>query len=212
MKRKCIALVLVMVITFLFGSLKTADAALSIAYYGSGNYVGTVQYTPVDGLRFYVDYYAISTFGSGPFASGFDWNGDYQANVAAIAQYPASATSYSNYFVISTDSALLPSVYADTLYYDSYGNCLNAEMAEPMDSSGIYRCRINLNPNDVFDNSAEVQRTVVHEIGHVFLLKHPTGTYTSSVMYQGNIGDLEGRVAATVTTSDRNNIIEKWGR
>lgn len=214
MKKKCMALILVISLVFL-GQTNTANARNDYYdYYGSGNYASSAPYTPVNGLRFYVDYYAISEFGSGPFTSGFDWNGDYQANVAAIAQYPASASSYPDYFTISVDSLLLGDTYGITLFYDSNGNYIDEHLVVPMDTSGIYRCRINLNVFEAFDEDyAEARRTIVHEIGHVFLLKHPsTVQYFASVMIPGSIGAQDGRVTATVTSTDRDNLEDKWGR
>ncbi len=210
LKRKRVALILVIVFS-LFGRSSIANASLTYSYYGTGSYVSSAPVTPTSGLGFYVDYSAITVFNSGPFASAFDWNGDYRASVTAVAQYPVSATAYPNYFVISGVTTLQDDVFGDTLYYNSSGSLLNVSMEEPMDSSSIYRCRIALNAaDDVFDEEEQLEKTIIHEVGHVLLLKHPTSPYVHSVMHQGNPnGSL---ISATVTTSDRNNIVAKWGR
>ena len=211
MKKKCMALLLVISLVLLMQT-KTAYA-YDPDYYGSGNYASSAPYTPISGLRFYADYYAINEFDSGLLTAGFDWNGDYQANVAAIAQYPAPASAYPNYFTITVENMLLRSTYGNTLFYDSNGNLINAQTNNPMNASGIYRCQINLNVASSFPNNVEKRRTIVHETGHVFLLVHPADSYISSVMHQGHVGDLPNHnVTATVTDNDKRNLKIKWGR
>lgn len=192
-----------------FGCSCSAYGYVTYPYYGSGDYVSSAVVSPISGLDFYVDYSAISTFGSSSFSSAFDWNGNYQARVDSVVQYPVSATAYPSNFLISGSSTLQDDVFGNTLYYDSYGNLLNDYMFEPMNSSSIYRCQIELNVNDVFVNSMHLKKTIIHEIGHVLLLKHPTSQYIHSVMQQGiPNGSL---ISSTVTSNDRDNVAEKWG-
>jgi len=101
-----------------------------------------------------------------------------------------------------------------TLFYDSNGDYINEQLVNPLNTSGISQCRINLNTLEAFNHDyAEVRRTIIHEIGHVFLLKHPsTVLYFDSVMIPGLIGEHYGNATATVTTTDRDNLEEKWGR
>lgn len=206
----CLILVLLMSITL---SVDKVEAAITNAYYGSGNYVSSAPVKPT-GLKFYVDYSAISTYGSSPFSSIFNWNGNYNANVAAVAQYPASASAYPTYFAINTDSSMLSYVKGETFYFNSAGNCINGTVTYPMDQSNIYKCRISLNSDkSVFNvnnsfSTTYLQKVIIHEVGHVFLLKHPSNNYFSSVMHQGAPS---GQIAANVTNDDRNNLIEKWG-
>ncbi len=189
----------------------TSNAA--VWYYASGNYVSSAPIKPSTGLKFYVDYSAITIYGSGSFTVGFDWNGNYKGNVAAIAQYPASASAFPGYFPISADSTMPLHVRGETFYYNSSGTLIGGTF--PMDSTSIYKCSIRLNSNPtVFNDSTGtfslmyLEKVIRHEIGHVLLLKHPSTLYFPSVMHQG---EPKNYISATITTDDRNNIIAKWG-
>ncbi len=182
-------------------------------YYATGNYVSSAPVNPTTGLDFYVDYSAITTYGSGVFTKAFDWNGSYIGNVNTIAQYPASPSSFPGYFLITTDSTLSLYTCAQTFYYTSSGTLIGGTY--PMDSTSIYKSRISFNSNQsVFNvngsfNTTYLEKVVRHEVGHVFLLKHPTNLYFSSVMHQEAPNGTT--ISATITTDDRNNIIAKWG-
>jgi hypothetical protein len=193
--------------------LSPATSHAAIWYYSSGNYMSSAPIKPTTGLNFYVDYSAITTYGSGAFTVAFDWNGNYLGNVAAIAQYPASASTFPGYFPISADSTLPLYVRGQTFYYYANGSIIGGTC--PMDSTSIYRSSIRLNSNpSVFSNiygtfnEAYLEKVIRHEIGHVFLLKHPSTLYFSSVMHEG---EPSGFISATVTTDDRSNIQAKWG-
>lgn len=202
---------LLMVMTFIMFEPKTAEARITNSYYGAGNYVTSANIKPT-GLKFYVDYSAISAYGSSPFTAAFDWNGNYSANVAAIAQYPASASAYSTYFLIEADTTMLDYVRGETFYFDSSGNCINDKVTYPMDYS-IYKCKIAINGNKTAFNvdgsfsNGYLKKVITHEVGHVFLLKHPSNKYFSSIMHEGAPN---AQVSSTVTTDDRNNLIAKW--
>lgn len=202
-------LILFVAILVMIGNTDVAKASVQYPYYGSGSYVSSATNKPTSGLNFYVDYSAISAFGSGPFSSAFDWNYNYQASVDSIIQYPASATAYPTYFPISGSNSLADDIFGNTLYYNSSGSLINGSMLEPMNSLNIYRCRIELNVNGMFANSTHLEKTIIHEVGHVLLLKHPTSQYLHSVMHKGiPNGSL---ISSTVTSGDRENIAEKWG-
>ncbi|HEX7056584.1 MAG TPA: hypothetical protein VF260_05235 [Bacilli bacterium] len=196
----------------LIASFPLSSYAAGNWYYGSGNYVSSAPVKPTTGLKFYVDYSAITTYGSGAFTAAFDWNGDYKGNVAAVAMYPASSSSYPGYFLISTKTMLI-TTKGETFYYTSSGTLISDTY--PMDSTSIYKCEIRLNSdksafnvNGSFD-STYLKKTIRHEVGHVFLLKHPSNFYFSSVMHQGvPNGSI---IAETITYDDKDNIIAKWG-
>ena len=180
-------------------------------YYGSGNYVSSAPVKPT-GLKFYVDGTAITTYGSSAFSVIFDWNGSYKGHVSAVAQYPDSASAYPDYFPVNTDSNMLITIQGQTHYYKSNGDEIT--ITYPMDSTSIYRCKICLNSNKSAFNvsgsysSNYLKKVIRHEVGHVFLLKHPSNLYFSSVMHTGAP---DGSIhSATITTDDRNNIIAKW--
>lgn len=212
MKKKGFFILVITMPLIIFSN--TSQAALIHSYYGTGSYQSIAPITPTSGLKFYVDYSAISLYGSNAFTAAFDWNGDYIANVAAVAQYPASVSAYPTYFTISTDAALDDYTRGETMYYSSSSNADRIVMTYPMDSSSIYKCRIVLNPNKSTFNvngtfsTTFLEKVIRHEVGHVFLLKHPSNQYFTSVMHQNAPS---GPISATVTTDDRNNIIEKWG-
>ncbi len=204
---KCLTLFLVILITLLpINALATGNW-----YYGSGNYVTSAPIKPTN-LSFYVHYSAISAYGSSPFSVAFDWNGSYEGQVSAVAQYPASESSYPDYFTINTAS-MSPYTQGETFYFTSSGTQINDTF--PMDSSSIYKCRISLNSNSSAFNvggsfsSAYLAKVIRHEIGHVFLLKHPSNLYFSSVMHQGAPNG--STISETITSDDRDNIITKWG-
>ena len=189
--------------------------AVQVAYYGSGNYIYNAPVEPLTGLKFYVDYSAISKYGSSPFSSIFNWNGNYAAHVASIAQYPASWSSYPSYFVIQLSPLLLDGILGDTYFYNASGTCINPYYTFPMDQTGLYKCSVGLNSNESsfykagFTFSECLNKTIQHEVGHIFLLKHPTTLYQSSVMNQ----DLPNGswISTTVTNLDRENMAQKWG-
>ena len=55
-----------------------------------------------------------------------------------------------------------------------------------------------------------VKKTLQHEVGHVFLLKHPGSVYSAhSVMQQGTPNS--STISPNVTSSDHSNIASKWG-
>lgn len=130
-------------------------------YYGSGSYVSSAPIKPTTGLKFYVDYSAITTYGSSAFTSAFEWNGDYRGNVAAVAQYPASVSSFPDYFLISTDNTLPYYVRGKTYYYKANGATLGGTY--PMDSTSIYSCSIGLNSSPSAFNSI-----YVHLVQHIW--------------------------------------------
>ena len=188
--------------------------AAGTSYYGTGEYAGSAPVKPTTGLNFYVDYSAISTYGSNPFTAAFDWNGNYTASVGSIAQYPASASSYSTYFLINADPNMLSYVRGETFYYDSSGSCINGTVTYPMDQQNIYKCKISINKNtsafmvnNAFSDTY-LRKVITHEVGHVFLLKHPSNNYCSSIMHQGVPN---AQISSSVTSEDRNNLRTKWG-
>jgi hypothetical protein len=180
-------------------------------YYASGNYVSSAPVKPT-GLKFYVDYSAITTYGSNPFTVAFDWNGSYNGHVSAVAQYPAPSSEYPDHFRINTSGSLPTGAVGQTFYYTSSGALIGGTY--PMDSTSIYKCKISLNSDTSAFNvngsfsSTYLKKVIRHEIGHVFLLKHPSYLYFSSVMHQGAPASY---ISSTVTTDDRNNIKAKWG-
>lgn len=208
MKRKiCCALLLFMLIFSFPTNVYAANW-----YYAIGNYVSSAPIKPTTGLKFYVDYSAITTYGSGAFTAAFDWNGSYAGNVNAIAQYPASS-SFPGYFLINTNSSLGSNICAQTFYYTSSGTLIGGTY--PMDSTSIYNSSISINSdqsvfyvNGSFSTSY-LEKVVRHEVGHVFLLKHPSNLYFSSIMHQGAPNG--STISATITPDDRNNILTKWG-
>lgn len=205
------------ILSLLLAMLPATEAYASIAtvYYGSGNYVSTAPITPTDGLGFYVDYTAITKYGSNPFSVAFDWNGDYTPRVAAVAQYPLSATAYPTYFPIYVDAALDIGVTGETFFYDSQGRCINDYEELPQDENNIFRCSIGLTTDDdLFINqyvskTVYLKKVIAHEIGHVFLLKHPT-MITNSIMNQG-VPRKNPYITESITSTDKANIEEKWG-
>jgi len=209
MKRKISGFLMLCIMIMLF----PMKANAANWYYAAGNYVNSAPVKPTTGLKFYVDYSAIITYGSGAFTAAFDWNGSYIGNVSTVAQYPASPTEFPGYFLINTDSSLSMYTCAQTFYYTSSGILIGG--TDPMASTSIYKCRISFNCNQsVFNvngsfNSTYLEKVVRHEVGHVFLLKHPTNTYFGSVMHQDAPNG--STISATVTMDDRNNIIAKWG-
>lgn len=185
---------------------------LSGADYGKGGYVLSAPVQPTTGLKFYVDYSAISKYGSSPFINAaFNWNGDYKAYVSQVVVYPASRPA--EHFVIEAG----PMTYnhpGETYFYTINGDLIDSNTA--MDSNLIYRCSIRINSNSsVFDNpnvsnQTYLIKTIRHEIGHVFLLKHPTLPYRY-IMHSG-APTSSGSVSDEVTTMDRQNLISKWGQ
>lgn len=199
-KRICVSLLLVMLLMIPASYSSAAD-------YGSGNYVSSAPVKPTTGLKFYMDYTAITTYGSGPFVTAaFDWNGNYQAHVAQVSMYPASQPT--DYFVINAGT-MEYNHPGETFYYMQSGRLIDT--SQPMDSLSIYRCsiRINSDPSVFYNDQTYLEKVIRHEIGHVFLLKHPTLPYYS-VMNQGVPNS--SSVSATVTVMDRNNLIQKWGQ
>lgn len=202
-KRKYVILLLIMQL-MIFTFLTAAD-------YGSGNYISSAPVKPTTGLKFYVDYSAITTYGSSPFTTAaYDWNGNYKANVAQVVMYPASQPT--DNFVIGA-GAMTYNHPGETFYYTINGDLIDSNYA--LDSTSIYRCSIRINSNSsVFDNPnvsnrTYLEKTIRHEIGHVFLLKHPSIQY-GSVMHSG-VPTPFGSVLSTVSTNDRQNLIAKWG-
>lgn len=134
-------------------------------------------------------------------------------NVQSVAQYPASQSSFPGYFLITAHT--LPLDYqGQTFYYDSNGNPI--DLLYPMDSSSIKYCQISLNSKkSAFEingsfNQNYLEKVIRHEVGHVFLLKHPSSTnYPASVMHQGTPYNQR---SATVTSNDKENIKAKWGQ
>lgn len=90
---------------------------------------------------------------------------------------------------------------------------MNDYVSIPMDENGIYKCRIGLTPDkDDFNEGNQyrsdyLRKAIAHEIGHVFLLTHPT-MEAHSLMHPQKPTDY---VSATVTSNDKANIAEKWG-
>lgn len=208
-KMVCVICSLVMLIM-----LSPVTSYAAVWYYASGNYVSTAPIKPTTGLNFYVDYSAITIYGSGAFTVAFDWNGNYQGKVSAVAQYPASASAFPGYFPISADSTLPLHVRSETFYYSVNGSSIGG--IYPMDSNLIYRSSIRLNSNPSVFNSIDgtfsltyFEKVIRHEVGHVFLLKHPSTLYFSSVMHEG---EPNSYISATITAEDRNNMLAKWGR
>lgn len=212
--KKIVCCILVLLIVML--PVKETNVALAETnqiYHWDGNYDSSAPIKPTTGLGFYVDYTAISKYGSAPFSVAFDWNGNYTPCVAAVAQYPLSATAYPTYFPICIENNLAYNVQGETFFYDSQGRCLNDYMSNPMNETNIYRCSIGL-PNDAtrfnndyVSNEVYLKKVIAHEVGHVFLLKHPTMN-ALSVMHEGPPYQYK---TSTVTATDRENIVAKWG-
>ncbi len=201
-KRRYVMLMLVMLL-LIFTIFSAAD-------YGSGNYVSSAPVKPTTGLKFYVDYSAVSVYGSSPFiTAAFDWNGNYNASVSQVAVYPASPPT--GFFIIGA-GAMSYNHPGETFFYTQSGDLIDSSYAT--NSTSIYRCSIRINSNpSAFDNpnvpsQAYLGKTIRHEIGHVFLLNHPNLQY-GSVMQSGAP---TGYVSATVSTIDRQNLTAKWGQ
>lgn len=211
MKKTSVVIAAIIVATLVFLPID-ANASLVNSYYGNGSYISSAPVTPLTGLEFYVDYSAVSRYGSSVFTSAFDWNGDYRASVSTMVQYPASSTAYPDNFLIHADPEVGTDIAANTFYYTASGDIINDTEPKPMDTShSIAWCRIGLNTNSNFfqGDSAWIRKTIIHEVGHVFLLMHPSGYYFNSVMHRERPDG--GIKAYSVTTNDRNNLIEKWG-
>ncbi len=212
MKRKGFLVIFVILFTLVCSEV---CFAAGILYYGTGSYANSAPIKPITGLKFYVDYSAISTYGSNPFTAAFDWNGDYTASVDSIVQYPVSASAYPTYFLINADPNMLSYVRGETFYYNSSGSCINGTVTYPMDQQNIYKCKISINKEpSVFNVNNDfsdiyLKKVIIHEVGHVFLLKHPsTINSCKSVMHEGVPS---AQISSDVSEDDRNNIIAKWG-
>lgn len=212
-KMKGKKIVSLLLLTLLIGcAMKTFTLkAYAEEYYAGGNYLYGAPVQPVYGLKFYVDYSVISTYGSSVFSSIFDWNGNYNGKVSAIVLYPASSSSYPDYFKINT-IALPPTIKGQTFFYDKTGKQFDADIA--MDQSTIYKAKISITNNkNEFNisntyNSNWFGKTVRHEVGHVFLLKHPLSPYFQSIMHQGAPNG--STISSTISTDDRSNMALKW--
>lgn len=178
-------------------------------YYGSGNYVSSAPNIPTTGLKFYVTHSAVSTYGSLSFTgtgSIFQWNGDYNAHVAQVVVYPASKPTGA--FSILAEP--LTNYAGEAYFYTQSGAPLDRYTA--LDSNSIYTCNIGINNNFSFfsNDQSYLEKTIKHEVGHAFILKHPSSVSIPSVMQQGRPGS-SGAASYEVTDGDRANMEAKWG-
>lgn len=78
---------------------------------------------------------------------------------------------------------------------DSYGTFISS-VSEAENSSGIITyAQIYLNPDiNLFENNTHIEKTMVHELGHVLCLGHPDAEYdpissdVASIMRRGSLG------------------------
>lgn len=206
----------IFLLVFLFHLFAFNFKAYAVDYYASGDYLSIAPVKPVTGLYFYVDQSAYVTYGASVFTSAFEWNSsNHVAGVSSVVMYPAPQSSYSNYFLITTSNTIGQYNFANTVYYDLFGNEITS--SEPFNSTGIFKVRIEMNANtSVYSNTSNVpfsvaaSKTLKHEVGHVFLLKHPSNIWSvTSIMHQGIPNS--STISSTVTSSDHSNIGYKWG-
>lgn len=208
-KRNYIVLLfLILLMPFTFYSSAALDN-----YFGSGNYDSSAPAKPTTGLSFYLDHSLTQIYGSNIFTDKnnglFQWNGNYRAHVSQVIVYPSSKPSYA--FAIIADNLNNEGAAGKTLFYDKNGRLLNPSIRDwPYDRTDIYKCVIVINSDkSYFDNDLNyVRKTAKHEVGHTFLLYHPS-KYVSSIMHSGKPGSY---ISDIVTTNDRDNLIEKWGQ
>ena len=163
------------------------------------------------------------------------WN-NISRKVKVSYAFPAEQVYLGNKNVIYNDTTLLSNVYGKTLFYDITGQEIDPNLFSSIFNNAqptVNTVEIGLNISSISNKevpSTFMKYTVLHEVGHALLLRHPSsdssysgheyygfreGEYVydlpKSVMNQLRGGFDQDYFSSNVVVHDRNQIKYKWG-
>lgn len=113
-------------------------------------------------------------------------------------------------------------VYGSTYYDGTLGETIpynDSDIANVNDSWTSVTIYMN-SSSSAFPNKTAAKKTFMHEVGHVFKMKHPLNStyahgplyygYPKAIMNQGLPNNAE--VSSTIQSHDKSNLISKWGK